>query len=134
VVVLTNQGRVLEALRLSSLPLDDVELSQRAGVRPRQAVDQICRALERSGVLRRYQGPGGKIVNQLLPQAPVDSAPPASGTTAAHGLSASEPVLSAVGSHAVPPGSSREQREAERVMLDLLGTELGLVLDPTVGF
>jgi hypothetical protein len=32
--------------------------------------------------------------------------------------------------HHLPPGSSPEQRDAERVMLDLLGGELALVLDP----
>jgi hypothetical protein len=32
--------------------------------------------------------------------------------------------------HARPPGSSTEQRNAERVMLDLLGQDLGIRLDP----
>ena len=30
----------------------------------------------------------------------------------------------------LPPGSSREQRDAERVMLDLLGQQLGRDLNP----
>jgi hypothetical protein len=30
----------------------------------------------------------------------------------------------------MPPGNSREQRDAERVMLDLLGRHIGLELEP----
>lgn len=33
--------------------------------------------------------------------------------------------------HELPPGSSREQRDAERVMLDLLGEQLARELNPT---
>jgi hypothetical protein len=33
-------------------------------------------------------------------------------------------------SHEAPPGDSREQRDAERVMLDLLGKQLDVVLEP----
>jgi hypothetical protein len=133
----TNPERVLEALRLSSLPLDDDQLSERSGVRPRQAVNQICRALEQAGVVRRYQGDGGKIVNRLQRRASDEPSPyPAPSTAdAVRSAAPAEPVLAPMGPGAVPPGSSLEQREAERLMLDLLGTELGVVLDPArVGF
>ena len=62
----THRDRVLEALRLSSLPLDDDQLARRTGIRPRHAVNQVCRALEAAGILRRYVGPDGKIVNELV--------------------------------------------------------------------
>jgi hypothetical protein len=47
-VVKTNPERVVEALRASSRPMDDDQLSDRSGVKPRQAVNRICRDLERS--------------------------------------------------------------------------------------
>lgn len=80
---LTIATRVLEELRRSSLPPDDDELADRLGVRPRQMINQVCRLLERSGQLRRYPGPEGKIVNavrrssasQCPPGAPVTATP-----------------------------------------------------------
>ena len=113
---MTHRERVLAALRVSSRPLDDDQLSRRAEVRPRQAVNQVCRLLEQEGLLRRYVGVDGKIVNDLLVE--VVEVPL---------------VVAAVerpSPDARPPGSSTEQRDAERVMLDLLGTELGLTLGP----
>jgi hypothetical protein len=82
-VGLTIATRVLEELRRSSLPLDDDDLADRLGVRPRQTINQVCRLLERSGQLRRYPGPEGKIVNavrrssasQCPPGAPVTAMP-----------------------------------------------------------
>lgn len=53
----TSRDRVFETLKVSTRPLDDDELSARAGVEPRQAVNQICLGLVRAGVLRRYIGP-----------------------------------------------------------------------------
>lgn len=127
---LTHRERIVQALRLSPRPLDDDQLSQRTQIRPRQAVNQACRALERAGVLRRYQGPDRKIVNELA-SAPADtpSAPDASVAASGHGGSG-RTILSRATDHAVPPGSSREQRDAERVMLDLLGAELDRSLEP----
>jgi hypothetical protein len=60
-----SRERVLAALRLSSLPLDDDQLSERADVHPRQQVNQICRSLENGGLIHRFRGPAGKIVNEL---------------------------------------------------------------------
>jgi hypothetical protein len=39
-------------------------------------------------------------------------------------------IVSQDAGHAVPPGSSSEQWDAERIMLDLLGRDLGLSLEP----
>lgn len=50
---------------LSGEPLDDDELVRRTGISPRQAVNQVCRALERAGTLRRSVGEHGKLVNIL---------------------------------------------------------------------
>ena len=60
-----HRERVLNALRLSDEPLDDDELARRTGISPRQAVNQVCRALEREGTLSRVPGPRGKLVNIL---------------------------------------------------------------------
>jgi hypothetical protein len=59
----SHRERVMAAIRASSRPLDDDQLAARTGISPRQAVNQICRALERAGMLRRRPGPDGKIVN-----------------------------------------------------------------------
>lgn len=139
----SNRDRVLHTLRHSSRPLDDDELSRRSDVAPRQAVNQICRALEEAGVLRRVPGPDGKIVNELRAteddgQTPVspgpDRAPAASPVAGSVDGSVAAPqalVERAVG-HEPPPGSSHEQRAAERVVLDLLGRRLGVDLEPGV--
>jgi hypothetical protein len=126
----THRDRILEALRLSARSLDDDELADRAGISPRQTVNQICRELERDGILRRSSGPDGKLVNTLVssdlpffPSGPDESQPEPA--TAAHADS-----IVATAPDALPPGSSAEQRAAERVMLDLLGERLGVTLDP----
>ena len=123
----SNRLRILEALRRTGRPLDD-ELSGIASVRPRQQVNQICRALEREGIVRRYHGRDQKLVNELT-GITVDLTP---GTSDRSLLPANDgnPVT-AVQPLDVPPGHSREQRDAERVLLDLLGLDLGVALDPT---
>jgi len=70
---LTIAARVLEELRRSDRPLDDDELARRLSVRPRQTINQVCRRLERSGHLRRYTGPEGKIVNDVRPSSAAQS-------------------------------------------------------------
>jgi hypothetical protein len=125
-----HRDRILEALTRSSCPLDDDQLSDRTKIRPRQQVNQICRALEQAGVIRRYHGPDQKIVNQLI-QADSPGQPAHDYTavvTAAHGQN-DVAVTPAMG-HSPPPGDSREQRNAERLMLDLLGDQLGVELQP----
>jgi hypothetical protein len=61
----TLADRVLRILRTTSQPLDDDQLAARASV-IRQAVNQTCRRLEANGVLRRYVGVDGKIVNEIV--------------------------------------------------------------------
>lgn len=127
----THRERILEALRLSSLPLDDDQLSARTKIHPRQAVNQTCRAMHREGLVRRYQGPDGKLVNELVRPSAADATPlqgerPAGRRT---NIEAQLTVERANG-HTAPPGSSAEQRAAERVMLDLLSAELGRSLEP----
>jgi hypothetical protein len=126
--VAANRDRVVEALRLSSQPLDDDQLSDRADIRPRQQVNQICRALERAGLVRRYQGPDGKIVNELAQSGRVGAAVDSGATTDSD--TQIDLVVDRATDRSRPPGSSQEQRNAERVMLDLLGAELGVALAP----
>jgi len=119
---MTNREKVLSTLRLATTPLDDDELARRAGVTPRQQVNQICRALVREGLLTRVRGPEDKIVNALRT---ADNAP-AMSPTADSGSEESETEPA----RALPAGDSTEQRRAERAMLDALGERLGLVLTP----
>jgi hypothetical protein len=97
----SHRERVAATIRTSARPLDDDQVVARTGISPRQTVNQICRGLEGAEMVRRGTGPDGKIVN---PAATADGA--------------------------VPAGDSAEQRGAERVMLDLLGSRLGLELNP----
>lgn len=118
----TVAHRVLEELRRCDSALDDDELAFRLGISPRQTINQVCRGLERVGRLYRYLGQGGKIVNDLRPpNLPVN--PPSNVLADAPPLVSADEVES-------PSGDSREQRDAERAMLDLLGTRLGLALSP----
>jgi hypothetical protein len=126
-----HRDRIIEQLRQAALPLDDDQLAKRAGITPRQTVNQICRSLEREGVLRRYAGAEGKIVNELTGRRDARAAeagrPEAVSIAAA---AADEAVVNVATGHVMPPGNSREQRDAERVMLDLLGRQVGLELEP----
>ena len=121
----SHRERVAAAIRISSQPLDDDQVAARTGILPRQAVNQVCR-LERAGMVRRRPGPDGKIANEWLGEQ--DREPggnSASASTPVHGKGTpADPAASANG--AVPAGDSAEQRGAERVMLDLLGAQLGL--------
>jgi len=62
----SRRDRIIEAMRVSSSPLDDDQLAERAGISPRQGVNQICRELERAGLARRRPGAAGKVVNEWL--------------------------------------------------------------------
>lgn len=124
----SHRERVVAVIKMSSRPLDDDQVAVRAGISPRQTVNQICRALERAGIVRRKQGPDDKIVNEWLGN-PEPGSVPGSASAAVSGIGApARPGATAVG--AVPAGDSAEQRGAERVMLDLLGSRLGLELNP----
>src|SRR5690554_3592037 len=119
---MTHREKILSTLRHATTPLDDDEISRRTGIRPRQQVNQICRALTREGLVTRTYGPDRKIVNsvQVAGQVPPASDEASSGAT--EPKAPADPV--------VPPGDSSEQRQAERSMLDALGERLGLVLSP----
>ncbi|MCY3684544.1 MAG: hypothetical protein OXH16_24395 [Gemmatimonadetes bacterium] len=62
---ITNRDRIIKLLSQQSR-LDDDEISELTEIKPRQQVNQICRDLVRLGKLKRFQGPKGKIVNQLV--------------------------------------------------------------------
>lgn len=119
-IVERQRDRILHELSVSSRPLDDDELASRLGISPRQRVNQICRQLAEAGLLARMTGPDGKFVNVLIADDGAGDSEEAAS------------VISVVAEDELPPGSSREQREAERVMLDLLGAELGVELNPAV--
>jgi hypothetical protein len=118
--------RVLDELRRCRAALDDDELARRLDVSPRQTINQVCRRLERSGRLRRYVGPAGKIVNDLRrddgPAAPASAPASADRTPDIVGR------LGDVGPTAA--GDSREQRHAEQVMLTVLSHRYGVTLTP----
>lgn len=59
----TIADRILDAIRYA--PLDDDVLAKRLGISQRQSVNQVARRLEREGLVTRYTGPDGKIVNAL---------------------------------------------------------------------
>ncbi|MEG8223341.1 hypothetical protein OSJ57_22435 [Sphingomonas sp. HH69] len=48
---------------------DDDEISAALQIRPRQTINQICRKLEKEGVVKRCRGSSGKIVNYPVSQA-----------------------------------------------------------------
>jgi hypothetical protein len=62
----SHRERVAAVIRISSQPLDDDQIAARTGISPRQTVNQICRALEHAGMVRRRPGPDGKIFNEGL--------------------------------------------------------------------
>jgi hypothetical protein len=127
----SQRDRIIEAIRGSSRPLDDDQLAERTAISPRQRVNQICRELGQAGMVRRRPGPDGKIVNEWLgnhdPQ-PAGTPPTFDGGVSRMLAPAEAVAIQAV--HDLPPGSSREQRDAERVMLDELGRQLGRELNP----
>ena len=64
-MAINNKERIIELL--SGQPgLDDDEISELTDIKPRQQVNQICRGLVKLGKLKRFHGPKGKIVNQLV--------------------------------------------------------------------
>jgi Mn-dependent DtxR family transcriptional regulator len=61
----TIKERIVELLRSTTTPLDDDEIADRLGVRPRQTINKMCRELESQGELERIHEVGFKIVNRL---------------------------------------------------------------------
>jgi hypothetical protein len=91
-------------------------------------VNQICRALEQAGMVRRISGPDGKIVNEWPGTREPDGGSRA--TDATRGTGALSHGAPSPAARAVPDGDSGEQRDAERVMLDLVGARMGRELNP----
>jgi hypothetical protein len=127
----SHRDRIIEAIRISSRPLDDDQLADRTGISPRQSVNQICRDLARAGLVRRRPGPDGKIVNEWLgDQGRQPESVPAASDAGVFRTAVLTDAAAIQAGRELPPGSSREQRDAERVMLDLLSQQLGCVLNP----
>lgn len=120
---MTHREDIVSALRHATRPLDDDELARRAGITPRQTVNQICRRLEAEGVLSRVSGPDGKIVNVV--RGTGDRQAPDRRSAV---FDESTPNTPPQGE--LPAGDSSEQRRAERAMLDALGERLGVTLKP----
>ena len=59
---MTKRVQLLGAIRHNP-GLDDDELSDTTGIRPRQQVNQLARCLAREGLIRRLHGPKGKLIN-----------------------------------------------------------------------
>jgi DprA/Smf-like nucleotide binding protein involved in DNA uptake len=125
---MTNRERVLEALMSSLEPLDDDQIARRAGISPRQTVNRLCRELEDAGVIRRVPGRSGKTVNQIIGDRQqgrwVGPTPRAGRDDLADADASAAMPVDQIG------GDSREQREAEALMLSALGERLGLSLAP----
>jgi hypothetical protein len=81
-------------------------------------------------MVRRRPGPDGKIVNEWLGSQEQEhgSTPAPAGAISLTGAPANSDA--ALDTRAAPAGDSAEQRAAERVMLDLLGAQLGRELNP----
>jgi len=126
--VTTNRDKVLHLIRTSAEALDDDQISRQTGITPRQSVNIVCRALVQDELIRRVVGPSGKIVNQWVGDESAATPSAAAAGQPVHHVTQGRVLAVEVDEQ--PPGSSHEQREAERVLLDLLGERLGLRLDP----
>jgi hypothetical protein len=113
----TIQERILEALRRSARPLDDDELAQRLSVSPRQTINQACRRLQQAGRLKRFHGADGKLVNTVVQSNDRTD-------------SSAHPAILATTPAPLAPGDSREQRQAERFILEELSDQLDVALSP----
>lgn len=116
----SHRDRILTLLQDASY--DDDELAEQLGIRSRQTVNLVCRKLESEGLVVRRAGPRGKLVN-VLRVGTATSIPKDQFETS--GLS--QTFLSDSDGLA---GSSQEQRNAERVMLEVLAGEIGIALRP----
>lgn len=85
----TVAKRLVEALREHGSG-DDDQLAALVGA-DRHHVNQVARALEKSGILRRAVGPDGKLVNQLVVDADIP-VPARRAATVAEGLIAEDTV------------------------------------------
>jgi len=86
----------------------------------------MLRRLESEGLVRRWVGARGKIVTTLV-ESGEDAAPDAAPPVV---KAAEHAAIDRASDRARPAGSSLEQREAERVMLAILSTDLRVTLEP----
>jgi len=125
----TASDRILDVLRRSARPLDDDQVSERAGINSWQQVNRICRALERYGRIRRIVGPDQRIVNEFVAPAmgggAIGSTEPAA---VGFVLGSPEPTVLVADLPGMVPLAARPP--AGRGMLELLGEELGVTLAP----
>ena len=125
----TASDRILDVLRRSARPLDDDQLSERAGINSWHEVNRICRALERYGRIRRIVGPDQRIVNEFVAPAMGGGAigspePAAVGSV----LGSPEPTVLVADLPGMVPLAARPP--AGGGMLELLGEQLGVTLAP----
>jgi hypothetical protein len=139
-----NAERIVDALGQRP-DLDDDQLSRRAGVSPRQQVNIICRRLEQQGLVQRFIGERGKIVNRLTVASDHTHPSPKSAAVVASWTKAgdvdrldSPPVVVRVDDSKTPtlviiPCSGRKasgsrQGKADETFLDALPQELAIRL------
>jgi len=105
----TNRDRIL-ALIQSSAGLTDRQIRQRTGIEPHQQVNQICRSLVASGLIRRVDGPDGYIVNVPVAVGPAFSGNSGVSTSPARvGRTVAEPRRRTSESQALPLVDPRER-------------------------
>lgn len=102
--LMNNFERVIAAITDAGRGLTDKEVGDLTGISPHAQVNQICNKLAKRGVTIREAGPEGTLVNRVIE---------------GHGT-----VAVALG------GSSQEQRAAEDLILEALGSRLGVELQP----
>lgn len=105
---MTNQGRILAVLQQTTDGLTDAQVREKTGISPHQTVNRICNELAKAGVVSRVKGSDGVWVNRLADGVSIDSMRRSSDRA----------------------GSSTEQRDAERIMVELLAERLGVRLAP----
>lgn len=127
-------ARVVGVLRTSDDALDDADIAARLGARRRQTIAAACRRLESLGLLRRFPGPEGAIVNVLTGRHPSEVGPVDAHRIGVADLVSEDTVKTAVKSYLEAQGWSVRaawghargvgidaNREAERLMLEAKG-------------
>ena len=65
----TIEDRLLAFIRKNP-DLDDDQLAELLDIQPRQTINMTARRLEKRGLLRRFKGPMGKLVNRAEKERP----------------------------------------------------------------
>ena len=103
-MAITNKERIIKLLHRQP-GLDDDEISELTGIKPRQQVNQICRYFAKLGKLKRSQGPKGKIINHLTNASPSQVPSTAVKTTSSAALTRQQ---------SRPPTTSQNASELEK--------------------